>query len=136
MSPNAVVELLEPGESLDAYDTRRERENDQPTQEVPILKLSSEPPPLPETMLLGSLRHPTLRLKMPLPVTLSTENEYILVEHNAWGVMGYGTHLTAAIIDLQQTITELFLTLRDEQDKLGGDLPQLWEDMQKMIEER
>ena len=101
---------------------------------VPILRV--QPTPLVRNMLLGALRDPRLRLKAPLPVEVNTENEYILVEYPAWGVMGYGTHLSAALIDLQQTITELFFTLKEDEDNLGGDLPGVWANIQQAIEER
>ena len=87
-------------------------------------------------MLLGALRHPRLRLHAPLPITLSRENEFILAEHAPWGVMGYGTHLSAALVDLQDTIAELFVTLQEDEANLAGELPPVWASMQQVIEER
>mgnify|MGYP001590693592 CR=1 FL=1 len=92
--------------------------------------------PLPDSMLLGVLRHPRLRLKTSLRVNLSTENGYIIAECPDLNEFGYGPHLMAAITDLQHTIAELYFTLKEEQGRLGGDLPGLWVTLQAKIEER
>ena len=50
--------------------------------------------------------------------------------------MGYGTHLSAALVDLQDTIAELFVTLQEDEANLAGELPPVWASMQQVIEER
>lgn len=98
--------------------------------------LTLRPAPLPDHMFLGALRHPGLRLKTPLRITFSTENEYVIVECPELNEFGYGAHLTAAIVDLQNTIAELYFTLKEEQARLGSDLSTLWATLQAKIEER
>ncbi len=130
----SIQVLLAPGESLD-------EPLDEPLVEKefivePHITHPPRAPVLPATMLLGALRHPRLRFTCPLTIALSTENEFILAECHSWGVMGYGTHLSAALVDLQDTIAELFLTLQEDRDTLAGTLPQVWTSMQQMIEAR
>ena len=120
-----------------------EKESKLASHEVPVLEhmmsqsqVTLQPTPLPDHMLLGALRHPRLRLKAPLSVNLSAENEYIIAECPELNEFGYGPHLTAAIADLQHTIAELYFTLKEEQTRLGSDLSTLWATLQAKIQER
>ena len=120
------------------------KESEQASQPVPVLEqimptfkhVVLQRTSLPDSMLLGALRHPRLHLKTPLRITLSTENEYIIAECVELNEFGYGLHLTAALADLQHTIAELYWTLKEDQGRLGGDLPAIWAILQAKIQER
>ena len=138
MSISAFMESfqgpLEGGKSSEEVVTHKQLALEEVIREPEIVII--QPTPLADHMLLGALRHSKLRLKAPLHVNLSTENEYIIVECPELNEFGYGPHLTAAIADLQHTIAELYFALKEDQDRLGGDLPSLWATLQAKIQER
>lgn len=98
-------------------------------------KISSIGPALPETMLLGALRDPRLRLIAPLTVTFEYENDDIVAYSEELEEFGFGTHLTEAIADLQATIAELYFTLKEENNRLGPELIRTWDGLRQKIKE-
>ena len=63
-------------------------------------------------------------------------HNFLVAECADFEEFGYGSNSTVAIKDLQATIAELYFTLRDEQDSLGGRLPELWVKIKAKIQER
>ena len=92
-------------------------------------------PALPETILLGALRDPRLRLIAPLIITFECENDDIVAYCEELEEFGFGTHLTEAIEDLQVTIAELYFTLKEENDRLGSNLIRIWDSLHQKIKE-
>ncbi len=92
-------------------------------------------PALPETMLLGALRHPRLRLIEPLTITFEREKDDIVAYCEELKEFGFGTHLTETIEDLQATIAEAYFTLKEENKRLGSDLRKLWDTLNKKVKE-
>jgi len=90
----------------------------------------------PESLLLGNLNHPHLRLREPINVLITREDSLLIASIPDIDEFGYGPHLTAAVEDLRQTLIELFQTLKAEQSRLGPDMRQLWDRLQHLIEER
>ncbi len=90
----------------------------------------------PREFTLGALRHPTLRVRVPFKLDVRKSSEGVTVWSNDLEEVGYGPYLTAAVEDFQQAVTELYLTLRDEQDRLGPDLARVWETLNRHVEER
>jgi len=114
--------------------------SDEPLATFPPFQLQIEQTgtiglPLPETMLLGALRDPRLRLLAPLTISLERENDYIVAYCEELEEFGFGTHLTEAIEDLQVAIAEVYLTLKEEKDRLGSDLSALLDTYYKKIKE-
>jgi hypothetical protein len=94
------------------------------------------PPATPEALLLGDLRHPQLRLRAPISLVVEQEDKFVGIWYEPLEQMGCGEHLTAAVEDFQQTLSELYFTLRDDQDHLGAELARQWELLQSLVEER
>jgi hypothetical protein len=90
----------------------------------------------PESLLVGNLNHPHLRLREPIQVIITRDDSLIIASIPEIEEFGYGTHLTAAVEDLRQTLIELFQTLKSEQSRLGPHLTELWSQLQVLIEER
>ncbi len=92
-------------------------------------------PALPETMLLGALRDPRLRLIKPLTITFERENDDIVACCEELEEFGFGKHLTEAIEDLQAAIAELYFTLKQENNRLGSNLKRIWGSLRQKIKE-
>ena len=90
---------------------------------------------VPETMLLGALRDPRLRLIEPFTITFERENNDIVAYCEELEEFGFGTHLTEAIEDLQATTAELYFTLKEENDRLGSNLKRIWDSLRLKIKE-
>jgi hypothetical protein len=90
----------------------------------------------PERLLIGNLNHPRLRLREPINVIITRDDSLLIASIPEIEEFGYGTHLTAAVEDLRQTLIELFQTLKVERSRLGPDMLQLWNQLQVLIEER
>jgi len=97
----------------------------------------AEPPSAtPPTLLLGNLNHPILRLRQPLALSVEREDHWIVATYPELDEFGYGGHLTEAVEDFRQSLIELYLTLKAEQDRLGPDLQKVWQRLQDLIQER
>lgn len=92
-------------------------------------------PTLPKNMLLGALRDPRLHLIAPLTITFEHENDDIVAYCEELEEFGFGKHLTEAIADLQVTIAELYLTLKEENGRLGSNLKKIWYSLHQKIKE-
>lgn len=114
--------------------------SDEPLEKFPPFMLHPEltktvGPTLPKTMLLGALRDPRLHLTTPLTITFEREKEDIVAYSEELEEFGFGTHLTEAIADLQATITELYFTLKEENNRLGSNLKRIWDSLHQKIKE-
>ena len=81
---------------------------------------------VPEPFKLGSLRDGRLRVVVPIEVSPMSEGGKHVVEAPELNEFGYGDNLSEALADLQAAIAELFLTLEEEQERLGPDLSSVW----------
>ncbi len=90
----------------------------------------------PGTLVLGSLRHPQLRLRSSLPLRVEREHDFVTVWNDALEELGYGPYLTVAVEDFQKTVVELYFSLRSDQSRLGPEMARLWQKLQERIEER
>lgn len=93
-------------------------------------------PATPEHLLIGNLNHPRLRLREPITIIITREDSLLIASIPEIEEFGFGSHLTAAVEDLRQTLVELYLTLKAEQDHLGPDMIHLWNQLLEIIEER
>jgi hypothetical protein len=96
----------------------------------------SPPAGLPSEFVVGTLRHPFLRLRRPVRLAVAQDGEFVTVLLEEIDEFGYGPHLTAAVEDWQQTIVELYLTLQAERERLGPAMVELWERLQTFVEAR
>lgn len=88
---------------------------------------------LPEQILLGSLRSGRLRIKSPIVVRCTRENQDIITEAVELNEFGFGKSFSESLIDLQATIGELYFTLKENRQRLGPDLQCIWETLQQKI---
>lgn len=87
----------------------------------------------PAEILLGSLNHPALRLRKPIPLKIDREDEHVVAAWQEFDEFGYGAHLTVALEDFRQTLVELYLSLEADQKNLGPELQALWHSLQEWI---
>ena len=110
----------------------RQTESDFILDDVPKMTLLeglvlAEPIPVSaEPFTLGSLRDGRLRVVEPIEVKPMLEEGRYLAEATELNEFGYGDNLSEALADLQAAITELYLTLEEEQEQLGPDLASVW----------
>jgi hypothetical protein len=91
---------------------------------------------LPKHFYLGALRDGRLRVVSPISVHVMVENEQLIVESEEFEEFGFGHTFSEAITDLQRAIAELYLTLEEEQNRLGSDLDRVWSILQQKIRRR
>jgi len=87
----------------------------------------------PKKARLGSLNHPFLYLKKPIPLSIEREGDWVVASHSELEEFGFGENFSAAIEDFRQTLIELFLTLESGKKTLGPELKRLWTILQKWI---
>jgi len=90
----------------------------------------------PQRLQIGVLPDDRLCLAVGLDVELEQEGPSFIANCPNIMEFGYGESPAEAIEDLQATITELYWTLKEDVDRLGGDLLDTWEELSKVIEER
>ncbi len=90
-------------------------------------------PAIPREVLLGSLRDGRLRVHSPIKVKFAMEGRHIIAEAVELNEFGFGENPSAALVDLQRAIAELYFTLEEEQDHLGKDLQNVWTEIQEKI---
>ena len=56
-----------------------------------------------------------------------------VVEAPELNEFGFGENLPVALSDLQAAIAELYLTLEEEQERLGPDLSSVWDVLSKKV---
>ena len=78
------------------------------------------------TLALDSLLDGRLRVVEPISVVQMVEEGACIVEAKELNEFGFGDSFSEAIRDLQEAIAELYLTLEDEQERLGPDLASVW----------
>lgn len=103
---------------------------------VEVHKLLTVPvpsPAMPDQILLGSLRDGRLRVKAPIVVRFTKENEDVIAEAPDLNEFGFAKNPSEALIDLQAAIAELYFTLERERDRLGPDLQRVWAALQGRI---
>jgi hypothetical protein len=84
--------------------------------------LGKEPLPLPRTIQLGSMPHKRFRVLKPISVELSRAGEFMIASVAEFEEFGQGENSSEAIDDLTHSIEELFLSLEEEEARLGPDL--------------
>lgn len=91
-------------------------------------------PAVPPDILLGSLRDGRLKVVSPITVKLAVEDRHIIAEAVEFNEFGFGNNPSEAVSDLQRAIAELYLTLEQEQNRLGPDLQRVWEKLGQKIQ--
>lgn len=91
---------------------------------------------IPDQILLGSLRDGRLRVRSPIKVRFATEGSNTIAEAVEINEFGFGNNPSEALADLQRVIAELYLTLEEEQDRLGTDLQSVWAILREKIRKR
>lgn len=77
-----------------------------------------------------------LLLSAPLSITIEREGEFFIAESSLLEEVGYGYKESEAIDDLKITISELYWTLKEEQDRLGTHLKGIWETLRALVKEQ
>lgn len=90
--------------------------------------------PMPDHILIGSLRDGRLRVTSPIKITFMAEAQHVIAEAEEFNEFGYGSNKSESIIDIQHTISELFLTLEAEKEALGPELRLTWLSLQQKIQ--
>jgi hypothetical protein len=105
--------------------------------EIPIDYIDADlAPTMPDEILLGSLRDGRLKIHSPINVKFAKEGKHVIAEAVEINEFGFGESISEALIDLQQAIAELYLTLEEKQDHLGTDLQGVWSVLQQKIHKR
>ena len=90
----------------------------------------------PQRFTISTLLDDRLILRMPIEVEIEKENETYIAKCDVFEEFGYGDDPMTSVIDLQQTLAELYWTLKEEQNRLGPYLTQIWNRLQEVILER
>lgn len=85
------------------------------------------------TFRLGSLSDGRFRVVQPFDVSFLLEGDSLIAEAAEINEFGFGSTYSEAIRDLQATIVELYLTLRDDQTNLGPDIQQVWDTLNDKV---
>lgn len=102
---------------------------------VPWMELPADAP-LPDTLLLGCLRDPRLRIRKAIPVRLGNEAGQVIAEAAGLNEYGAGANQSAAVTELQHAIAELYHSLEADKDRLGPGLARTWTILQEHIRPR
>jgi hypothetical protein len=85
-------------------------------------------------LLLYSLRHPRLRLRNPIAVSLEDDGSQVIAFAYDLDLFGYGETEGEALDDLRHTIVDLYLTLRENVKTLGTLPERVWEYLADVVE--
>ena len=85
------------------------------------------------TFRLGSLSDGRFRVVQPFDVDFLLDGDSLVAEAAEINEFGFGSTYSEAIRDLQATIVELYLTLRDDQTNLGPDIQQVWDTLNDKV---
>tara|TARA_R100000049_G_C1892375_1_gene45001 strand:+ start:321 stop:623 length:303 start_codon:yes stop_codon:yes gene_type:complete len=96
--------------------------------------MNNDMPRAPDRLKIGTLGVGRLRVVTPITVTIDTENDDFIAEAEELAEFGFGKDRAEAIADLQHALVELYYTLEEDQNRLGPDLAQLWDVMQRRVE--
>lgn len=114
--------------------TQPDNEVEAYSADIPIEYVDTDlAPAIPSEALLGSLRDGRLRVHSPIKIKFTMEDKHIIAEAVELNEFGFGENPSEAIADLQRAIAELYLTLEEEQNRLGRDLQGVWAILQKKI---
>lgn len=92
--------------------------------------------PFPAEMRLGALRDGRLRVVQPFRVRFSSEGPQVIAEAPEVEEFGFGSNPSEALTDLQRALAALYLSLDEEEQRLGPDLARVWHILQRKISRR
>jgi hypothetical protein len=85
------------------------------------------------TLLVGQLLSPDLRVSIPFLVTFKDDEGSVVAEAPAFNEFGFGEDRREALNDLQRAIQELHAELEERQPRLGADLLATWDSLRKHL---
>ena len=91
---------------------------------------------LPTDILFGAIRDVRLRVKKPIPVTISRDESGVVVSSSELEDFGCGANISEALDDFAKTISELYISLEENADRLGDDLKRQFAHLRDFIEVR
>ncbi len=91
---------------------------------------------LPEDILFGAVLDRRLRVKKPIPVTISKDESGVVVSSSELEDFGCGANISEALDDFAKTLAELYFSLKENADRLGDDLKQQFTRLRDFIEVR
>lgn len=103
---------------------------------VTLTLIIGAPPQIRNTLELGTLRHPALRVVDAFGVVFAMEDGSAHAHAEEIDEFGFGESYSEALVDLQRTIAELYLTLEEDQERLGPDLARVWSVLQTKVRRR
>ena len=86
-------------------------------------------------LLLYSLRHPGLRLRNPIAVSLEDDGAQVIAAAYDLDLFGYGETESDALDDLRRTTVDHYLTLRENEGALSSLPRQVWDYLADVVEE-
>jgi hypothetical protein len=92
--------------------------------------------PFPAELWLGALRDGRLRVVQPFRVRISSEGPQVIAEAPEVDEFGFGSNPSEALTDLQRALASLYLSLDEEQQRLGPDLARVWQTLREKISRR
>ena len=106
-----------------------------------VLDLESQIQQTPEVatplrILFGMFDSLRVRIKKALPVEVERSGDSVVAVAVNFQEFGCGTNFSEALDDLAKTLTELFLSLDENSDRLGDDLQQLRVKLNEHLEKR
>ena len=87
----------------------------------------------PAEIRLGTLRDHRFRVNGALLVKREESEGRVVAAAPELNEFGFGENFSDAVTDLQRAIVELYLTLKDDEDRLGPDLQKVWATLQERI---
>jgi len=87
----------------------------------------------PAEMKLGFLRDRRFRVRQPIAVRFALHEGQCVAEAAEFGEFGYGASAGEALADLQGALAQLYFALKEDSDRLGRDLQQVWHRLNKAI---
>jgi hypothetical protein len=104
-----------------------------PGDREPQAEAGVEAEEFPTEFCLGSLLNGGLRITAPIHVLCKREEGKVVLEADEINEFGFGVTLPEALRDLQEAIGELYLTLREDEGRLGPDLRNTLQVLQSKI---
>lgn len=89
----------------------------------------------PETVEIGSVFDPRLRLRRAISLSIAEENGHAIVHSEELDEFGYGSDVLGAVDDFRLTIAELYSYLNENRDRLSIGLASTWEILEGLISE-
>ena len=90
----------------------------------------------PMEILFGAIIDRRLRVKNPIPITLSKGEGVVVASSSELEEFGYGSDISDALDDFAKTLAELYFSLEENADRLGYDLKQQFSRLRRFIEVR